>query len=105
MTEIGELLKRSLLTYGLSDDQTESIAALGRKENFVAGEYVATLGSRDSDLFVLLDGKVSLLTADNDKKWGLGGSWERWLSWMPGPATRTSSPTRLFRPSVFRRQR
>jgi CRP-like cAMP-binding protein len=67
MSEIGELLKRSLLTHGLSEEQTEAIAAVGRKESFLTGEHLGLLGAREGDLFVLFDGRVAVLTHDNDK--------------------------------------
>ncbi len=67
MSEIGELLKRCLLTQGLSPEQTEAIAAVGRKENFLVGEHLGKIGSQDADLFVIFDGNVHVLTHDSDK--------------------------------------
>ncbi|MEZ0327135.1 MAG: cyclic nucleotide-binding domain-containing protein [Fimbriimonas sp.] len=67
MSEIAELLKRSLLTQGLSLEQTEAIASVGRKENFLATEQLGVIGSPEGDLFVVFEGKVNVLTHDNDK--------------------------------------
>ncbi len=67
MSEIGELLKRSLLTQGLNAEQIEAVAAIGRKENFLAGDHLGKIGSQEADLFIIFDGKVEVLTHDSDK--------------------------------------
>ena len=67
MSEIGELLTRSLLTHGLCSEQTEAIASIGRKESYLTGEHLCLLGAHEGDLYVLFDGKVCVLTHDNDK--------------------------------------
>ena len=40
---------------------------MGRRENFVAADRLGEIGSQESDLFVLFDGTVEVLTHDNDK--------------------------------------
>jgi CRP/FNR family transcriptional regulator/CRP/FNR family cyclic AMP-dependent transcriptional regulator len=70
--EVVEALHRSLLVYGLSPEQIQPIAALGKKENFVAGEYLTIIGAREADLFVLIEGHVNVLTHDGDKLGEIG---------------------------------
>ena len=67
-----EVLRRSLLVYGLKQEQVESIGRLGHTQSFTAGEHLILLGSRDADIYVLMDGKVDVLTNDGDKLAELG---------------------------------
>lgn len=67
MTEIIDALNSSLLVYGLTPEQIEPIAALGKKANFVAGEHMSLIGAHDADLYVIVEGHVNLLTHDSDK--------------------------------------
>lgn len=65
--EVIDALHTSALVYGLTPEQIAPIAALGRKENFVAGEHITMLGSREADLFVIVEGHINVLTHDSDK--------------------------------------
>lgn len=67
MSEVIEALKRSILAYGLNDEQVAAVAALAKKESYTAGEHLAMLGAQESDLFVVVAGHVNILTHDNDK--------------------------------------
>ena len=67
LKEAVEALKRSILVYGLTDEQVASVAALAKRESFTAGEHLALLGANESDLFVLVSGHVNILTHDSDK--------------------------------------
>lgn len=67
LNEACDALKRSLLVYGLDHEQTEAIGAIGKKVCFTAGEHLTQMGARESDLFVIMDGHVNLLTEDSDK--------------------------------------
>jgi len=67
MSEIIDALKRSILVYGLSEEQVTAVASLAKKESFTAGEHLAMLGAQESDLFVVVAGHVNILTHDNDK--------------------------------------
>lgn len=62
-----EALRRSILVFGLTDEQTHAVAALGKKEGFAAGEHLCQLGAHEADLFVIIDGHVNVLTHDSDK--------------------------------------
>lgn len=65
--EKADLLRRSILVYGLSLEQIQTVAELAKKESFTAGEHITLLGAREADLFVIIDGHVNVLTHDSDK--------------------------------------
>jgi len=67
VSETVEALKRSILVYGLTDEQVAAVAALAKKESFTAGEHLALLGANESDLFIIVAGHVNVLTHDSDK--------------------------------------
>lgn len=62
-----EALRRSLLVYGLTDEQIEKVAALGTRQCFTAGEHLTVIGAREADLFVIVEGHINVLTHDGDK--------------------------------------
>lgn len=64
--EVTEALQRSLLVYGLNSAQIQPIAALGQKTIFSAGEHIILEGTKESDLFVIIEGVVKTLTNDGD---------------------------------------
>ncbi|HVL38396.1 MAG TPA: cyclic nucleotide-binding domain-containing protein [Fimbriimonadaceae bacterium] len=61
------VFKQNYLVSGLSDEQVGQIAALATVETFLAGETVTRIGEDNADLYVILDGRVNVLTADGDK--------------------------------------
>ena len=55
-----EALKKANLFESLSDDQLKAIAQLGREKTFEPGEEIFKQGQRAKNLYVLLDGVVTL---------------------------------------------
>ena len=72
LATVCEALHRSLLAYGLSPEQTEAIGKLGHLQSFTAGEHLIMLGSREADMYVIVEGRVEVLTNDSDKLAELG---------------------------------
>lgn len=69
---VEEALKRSLLVYGLSPEQIAPICELAKLENFTAGEHLTMIGQKEADLFVIVDGRVKVLTHDSDELGEIG---------------------------------
>jgi CRP-like cAMP-binding protein len=67
MSEVRELLKRSHLAHGVAGEHFEAIAALGTIEKFRPRDRLGSIGDAGSDLFIISEGRVSVLTADDDK--------------------------------------
>lgn len=61
-----EILRRSVLSHGLSADQIEVLTKLAHREGYAAGDSLTTLNDDDHDLYVLGDGRVQFLTQDGD---------------------------------------
>jgi CRP/FNR family transcriptional regulator len=57
-----EQLRESDVFEGLTDDELQLVAAIGRRQQVKAGERLARGGSRGESLFVILDGELRLLT-------------------------------------------
>jgi len=60
VASIKEVLTRSELFKGLSDEDLEKVAALGREEVCGAGTVIFTEGSVAEDFYILNEGKVAL---------------------------------------------
>lgn len=60
MASIKEVLAISELFKGLSDEELEKVAALGREEIYEAGTVIFTEGSVAEDFYILDEGKVAL---------------------------------------------
>ena len=60
MASIKEVLARAELFRGLSDEELEKLAALGREESYAAGLSVLTEGAMASDLYIVAEGKVAV---------------------------------------------
>lgn len=65
-------LKQTYLTNGLSDEEVAMIAALAKEKNFVAGEIIIHRGDPPNALYVVLQGRVELVTDDLDKLGDVG---------------------------------
>jgi len=61
--EIGEVLRKCELFSGLSEAQVDTIAGIGRTEDFDAGEALYAQGDVGSKVYVLVRGRVSLIRA------------------------------------------
>lgn len=62
-----DVFKKNYLVFGLPDETIEEIAALAVCDGGLAGEVLARKGDKSSDLFVILDGTVNILTEGGDK--------------------------------------
>jgi len=62
-----EVFKKNYLVIGLNDDQVAEIAALAKLRRMVAQETLIRAGDPGGDFFVILDGRVNVLTPDGDK--------------------------------------
>ena len=60
MASIKQVLAMSELFKGLSDEELEKVAALGREEIYEAGTVIFTEGSVAEDFYILDEGKVAL---------------------------------------------
>lgn len=67
MQPILEALKSSYLAAGLTDEQLASVAELATQKIYLPGQTIIRQGDTASDLYVLIDGRVNILTPDGDK--------------------------------------
>jgi len=61
-----DILRRSPLTHGLTPVQQEAVSNLAVHCDFASGEAITKLNESESDLYVIGDGRVQLLTHDGD---------------------------------------
>jgi CRP-like cAMP-binding protein len=62
-----DVFKKNYLVHGLPDSAIEEIAALAVCDGGLAGDVIVKKGEKSSDLFVILDGTVNILTDKGDK--------------------------------------
>ncbi len=62
-----DVFKKNYLVHGLPDSTIDEIAALAVCDGGLAGEVLVKKGEQSGDLFVILDGKVVILTDVGDK--------------------------------------
>jgi len=62
-----DAFKKNYLVVGLSDDAVKEISALATVQTFFAGDDVIRQSAKESDLFVILAGRVNVLTAAGEK--------------------------------------
>jgi CRP/FNR family cyclic AMP-dependent transcriptional regulator len=62
-----DVFKKNYLVHGLPDSAIEEIAALAECNGGLAGEVIVNKGEKSSDLFVILDGTVNILSDKGDK--------------------------------------
>ena len=60
VASIKEVLARSEPFKGLSDEELEKVAALGREESYAAGLSVVAEGTMAKDLYIVEKGKIAL---------------------------------------------
>ena len=62
-----ETFKKNYLVVGLSDDHVNQIASLATLKRCTAQERLVRAGELNSDLYVVLNGRLVVLTPDGDK--------------------------------------
>lgn len=62
-----DVFKKNYLVHGLSDGAIDEIAGLASCDGCLAGEVLVKRGEKSSDLFVILEGTVNILTENGDK--------------------------------------
>ncbi len=62
-----EVFKKNYLVSGLPDEAVREIAELGEYRQEKEGRHLITLGSKSSDLFVILEGKVSIISQSGER--------------------------------------
>jgi CRP/FNR family transcriptional regulator, cyclic AMP receptor protein len=67
MTDTLAAFKQNYLVCGLSDEAIAQVAAMGKIEKHLARETLIRVNEKSSDLYVVLDGRVIIMTADGDK--------------------------------------
>ncbi len=67
MDELIANLKKTYLCAGLSDEEIKQIAELAEVKIYLAGEMLIRLGEKSSDLFLIMDGYVNVVTQSGEK--------------------------------------
>jgi CRP-like cAMP-binding protein len=62
-----DVFKKNYLVVGLNDEQVSEIASLATFRRLTAQERLIRAGDQGCDLFVILDGRLNVLTPDGDK--------------------------------------
>jgi CRP-like cAMP-binding protein len=65
--QYADVFKKNYLVHGLPDTTIEEIGALASFDGGLAGDVLVKKGEKSSDLFVILDGTVNILTDKGDK--------------------------------------
>jgi CRP-like cAMP-binding protein len=65
-------IRNNYLVYGLTDDQLGSVAALANERNLMAGEVLCRQGEVGGELFIVLDGELSVETAEGERLASVG---------------------------------
>ncbi len=65
--QILDALKSTYLAAGLTDEQLAELSELATSRTFLPAQRIIRHGDNASDLFVILEGRVNILTADGDK--------------------------------------
>jgi glutaminase len=66
MLDTFEAFKRNYLVCGLPDEAITTLWEMGVQETHLARETLIRINEKNSDLFVILDGMVHVMTADGD---------------------------------------
>lgn len=62
-----EALKKAYIFQGVTTENMEQFAALGKKLDLAPNKELILAGEKSSDLFIVLSGKVNILTTNGDK--------------------------------------
>ncbi len=65
--QYADVFRKNYLVHGLPDSTIEEIGALAAFEGGLAGDVLVKKGEKSSDLYVILDGTVNILTDKGDK--------------------------------------
>lgn len=63
---MAEAFKRNYLVCGLADEAIAQVWSMAKCETHLARETLIRINEKSGDLFVILDGKVQVLTQDGD---------------------------------------
>ena len=66
MLDFAEAFKTNYLVCGLKDVEIDEVWAMASVETHLARETLIRINEKSSDLFVILDGKVQVMTGDGD---------------------------------------
>ncbi len=67
MNQAPEAFKQNYLVHGLPDEAISQIAGMAHLETHLARERLIRIGEKTCDLYIVLEGKVIIMTADGDK--------------------------------------
>lgn len=59
-------IRNNYLVYGLTDDQLGSVAALAKERSLNAGDVLCRQGEVGGELFIVLEGQLSVETSDGE---------------------------------------
>jgi len=62
-----EAFSQNYLVRGLTPEQVAEMAALATMRRYVAQEFLMRTGEKSADVFVILNGRVNVLTDDGEK--------------------------------------
>lgn len=65
--ELMDVFRKNYLVYGLPDEVIDQIAALAEFKTALAGEPLIQKGEKSSDLYVILDGHLNVMTPKGEK--------------------------------------
>jgi len=66
MAETLDVFKKNYLVVGLSDEAIQEIAALAETKTLYPNEMLIKMNEKSSDLYVILDGRVKVITSTGD---------------------------------------
>jgi CRP/FNR family transcriptional regulator len=67
MSELREVFAQNYLVCGLQSEAIEKVVEMAVVETHLAGEQLIRRGEKSGDLYVIISGRVNIVTADNDK--------------------------------------
>jgi CRP/FNR family cyclic AMP-dependent transcriptional regulator len=62
-----EVFKKNYLVIGLTDEQVQEVASLATLRRLTPQQVFIRAGEQSSDLFVVMNGRVAVLTSEGDK--------------------------------------
>jgi CRP/FNR family transcriptional regulator len=64
--DLVDIVRKSALGHHLNESELAQVAPLGQLVTYTVGEHLTELNDADADLFVLIEGRVQILTHDGD---------------------------------------
>ena len=62
-----QAIKNNHLVYGLSDEELARIAGMATEKNFGKGEYLCRQGESGGELFIVLEGRLSVQLGERER--------------------------------------